>query len=306
MLHHRFIRPLALTLATLLLASCFSTQAVGHRPSAGRGGGVSVQVFADDDSREAGQIIEGGVVGELERWDEGTWVPVFHSLDSRWTVLGLKPGKYRVRFPSRLDEEGREVRLEGKPKVVRVRADQVTEVETVLEHVPPALVAAGVVTAVVAAVLLWDWLDDHNLPKPPLPHPPPALVDAVFHVAVEAAIASDDRALPPGVTPPFVTSHFPEDGDLVAARRVRVTFTLSEPIDTKEIDPDAVRVEGERSGLIPGRVTYDPAHWWLAWEPLDDLPRDDSFTATVVSGAVEDLLGAALEEDASFEFRTTR
>lgn len=302
----RSVRALALILSSLLFASCFSTQAVGRRPSAGQGGGVAVQVFPDDDSRKAGLALSGGIVGELERLEGRQWIPVFRSLDARWTVLGLKPGKYRVRFPARLDDAGNEIPLDGKPKVVRVRADQVTQVETAVDHVPPALVAAGVATAVVAAVLLWDWLDVHDLPTPPLPPPPPAFVEAVFYVALEVAIASEGSAPVAGRAPPYVTSHFPEEGDWVAARRVRVTFAMSEPIDRREVDPDAVIVEGERSGLIPGRVSYDPARWWIVWEPLDDLPRNDVFEVTLAPGSVEDLTGMELEDSPAFQFRTTR
>lgn len=303
----RSIRALALILSGLLFASCFSTQAVRRRPSPGQGGGVAVQVFPDDDAREAGLVLSGGIVGELERLEGKQWVPVFRSLDARWTVLGLQPGKYRVRFPARLDDAGNEVPLEVRPKTVRVRADQVTEVETVVEHVPPALVAAGVATAVVAAVLLWDWLDTHDLPTPPLPPPPPPeLVEAVFHVAVGVTVTSEGPAPAVGGAPPFVTSHFPEDGDWVAARRVRVTFAMSEPIDRREIDPDAVVVEGKLSGPVPGRVSYDPSHWWIVWEPLDDLPRDDVFEATLAPGSVEDLTGLELDDAIRFSFRTTR
>lgn len=302
----RSVRALALTLAALLFAGCFSTQAVGRSPSAGRGGGVAVRVFPDDDAREAGLLLSGGIVGELERLEGRQWVPVFRSLDARWTVLGLKPGKYRVSFPARLDDAGNEIPLESRPKVVRVRADQVTQVETVVEHVPEALVAAGVATAVVAAVLLWDWLDEADLPRPHIPPPPPELVEAVFHVAVQVAIASEAPAPVVGGTPPFVTSHFPEEGDWLAARRVRVTFSLSEPLDPKEIDPEAVLVEGEVSGPIPGRVFYDPAHWWVVWEPLEDLPRDEVFEVTLAPGSVEDLTGTELDSSVTFRFRTTR
>jgi len=65
-------------------------------------------------------------------------------------------------------------------------------------------------------------------------------------------------------------------------------------------------VEGKESGPVPGRVTYDPSHWWIVWEPLDDLPRDDTFNVTLAPGSVEDLQGAALENPGSFEFRTTQ
>lgn len=302
----RPVRAVAFLLSVLLLAGCLSTQTVGRSPSAGQGGGVAVRIFSDDDARAAGLLLSGGIVGELERREGNHWVPVFRSLDSRWTVLGLKPGKYRLRFPARLDETGKEVALEEKPEVIRVRADQITEVDTVVEHVPKALVAAGIATAVVAAVLLHDWLDAHDLPTPPLPAPPPEVVEAVFHVAVQAAVAWDGPEAPHGGAPPFVTSHFPEDEDLVAARRVRVTFAMSEPIDPGEIDPEAVIVEGERSGQIPGRVSYDPSRWSVTWEPLEDLPRDEAFQVTLVPGSVEDLMGMDLDSSATFFFRTTR
>ncbi len=304
MRHTPALRALSLVLAALLLAGCFSTQAVGRSPSAGRGAGVAVRVFADDDARSVGQVINSSIVGELDRREDGRWVPVFRSLDSRWTVFGLQPGKYRLHFPAWLDEEGREVPLDGRPKMIRVRPDQVTEVETVVEHVPPALIAAGVATAVVAAVLLWDWLDTHDLPRPPLPPPPPELVEAVFHVGVQIAVASEVPG-PVSPSPPFVTSHFPEPGDWLAARRVRVTFALSEPIDPNEVDPEAVLVEGEQSGPVPGRVSYDPRRWWVIWEPLDDLPRNDVFHVTLAAGSIEDLSGLELEDSASFTFRTT-
>lgn len=304
MRHTPALRALFCLLATLLLTGCFSTRAVGRSPSAGRGGGVAVRVFADDDARLMGRVVTSSIVGELDRRDDGQWVPVFRSLDSRWTVVGLKPGKYRLRFPAWLDEEGREVPLDSRPKMIRVRADQVTEVETVVEHVPPALIAAGVATAVVAAALLWDWLDDLDLPGPPLPPPPPELVEAVFQVGVQIAVASEIPG-PVSPSPPFVTSHFPEPGDWLAARRVRVTFSLSEPVDPDEVDAEAILVEGERSGPIPGRVSYDPRRWWVVWEPLDDLPRDDVFHVTLAAGSIEDLSGMELEDSVSFTFRTT-
>ena len=71
-------------------------------------------------------------------------------------------------------------------------------------------------------------------------------------------------------------------------------------------DPEAVIVEGESSGPIPGRVSYDPSHWWIVWEPLDDLPRDEVFEVTLAPGSVEDLTGMELDGPATFSFRTTR
>src|SRR3989304_2275438 len=54
---------------------------------------------------------------------------------------------------------------------------------TLLEPVSRALGVAGVVPAAVAAVLLHDWLKDHDIPLPP--PPPPPLLDAVFYLTPE-------------------------------------------------------------------------------------------------------------------------
>jgi Bacterial Ig-like domain len=295
----------ALSQMLLLLAGCLSMQTTGKTKTQGEGGGVAVKIYADDDARKAGHLASGGIVGELERKDKGKWVPVFRSLDAQWTVLGLAPGQYRLRFPARLDDQGNVVAMDHtSEKQVRVKKGEVIQVETTLDHFPTALVAAGVVTAVVAAVVLHDWLKDHDLPLPPLPPPPPGLIDAVFYVAVD---------LSPGPEPgtvarraPVVTSHFPEDGALVAARRIRLTFALSEPIDEDELESDAVAVLGETSGLVAGHVRYDPNRWWVIWEPDEDLPRNEVFHVTLAADAVENRAGHELAAHVSSTFKTTK
>jgi hypothetical protein len=176
----------------------------------------------------------------------------------------------------------------------------------VLEHVNRGLVAAGVLTAVVAAVLLEDWLDDHDLPLPPLPPPPPEVVDAIFYVTLDAVTSPAEpwqAAGPVGV--PVVTSHFPPADALVAARRVRITFALSAPLDAHTLRADGVTVLGETAGLLPGTASYDADRWWLVWEPEGDLPRNELLHVTLSADAIEDLQGDALPGPTSFVFRTT-
>ncbi len=170
---------------TLMLTGCMSVQTTGTHPAQGPGGGVAVQVFADDSARRAGRPGPDGILGEVDRRAGGGWMPVFRSLNPAWTVVGLPPGAYRVRFPARLDEAGNVVRLSDKATTVQVRDGAITDVRAVLDHVSTGLVVLGVVTVVAIAVILTKETRDHGLPLPP--PPPPELLDAVFYVSVNVA-----------------------------------------------------------------------------------------------------------------------
>jgi hypothetical protein len=293
----------ALVLIPLLLAGCVSTRTAGHRDIDGEVGGVQVTVFADDDDREAGVVGPRFVQGDLERREGGRWVPVFKALSPTWTVVDLPPGKYRVRFSARLDEQGNAVALEDEGRVFRVREGEVTEVETTIEHFPTGLVVAGIVTAVVAAVILDELLDDLDLPTPPLPSP--VLADAVFHLTIDLAAFHAEAPGRPDLGP-AVTSHFPEQGALVAARTVRVVFSFSEPLNPRDVEADAITVVAEKAGLVAGAVAYDPERWWLTWDAASDLPRDDVFHVTLAADAFEDLGGNEMPAPVTFTFRTAQ
>jgi hypothetical protein len=244
-------------------------------------------------------------LSQLERHENGAWRPVFRSLDPAWTVLGLEPGRYRLRFPARLDDSGHVVRIDEEARALRVRRGEVTEVEAVLEHVSKPLVVAGVAAAVVAAILIHDWLADHDLPLPPLPSP--ELAELVFYVAVDFSAPPEWHGVGPG-HPPVVTSHFPEDGALVAAARLRPSFALSTPLAARgpsRIDADAITVLGEASGLLEGTTAYDEERWLLYWEPAADLPRGEVFHVTLAAEGVADAGGRELPTAVSFSFRTT-
>jgi hypothetical protein len=298
-------RPLAAFAAALVLASCASIREVERTPFEGEGGAVRVRVFADDDAQEAGRLFGGALVGTLERQDGRRWRPVFRSLDSSWTVAGLEPGTYRVTFADRLDDGGEIEGLERPiAESVRVRSGEVAEVVAVLDHVSPAMIAAGAVGIVVAAVLLHEWLDDLDLPVPP-PPPPHWVAETVFWVALDVASAAEAR---PHWTPrpagPVVTSHFPERGARVAARRVRIVFALSAPLDETTVAPDAVTVTTAGGERLPGRARYDARRWWIVWEPESDLPAGADLEARLEARGVAGEDGAPLEGGVTFGFST--
>ncbi len=303
MRHHLLARAVAQTLVAVLLAGCFSVHTVGRRPLAGAGetGGVSLRVFADDGARRHGAVGPRGLASELARQEKQGWSTVFRSLDPRWTVLNLAPGRYRLHFPARLDEDGNVVKLEERDQTFEVRAGEVTDVDATLEHVNRAAVAVGVVAAVAAAVLLHDWLDDHDLPVPPLPIPSPGLVDAVFYLTFDAGAGWQTSGAPAA---PIATSHFPDDGATVNARRLRITFALATPIPVQHVNAGGVKVLGETSGLCAGSLDYDAAHGWLIWTPDDDLPAGDTFHVTLAADAVEDVDGNELPAPMTFSFHT--
>jgi hypothetical protein len=298
-------RPLAALAAALVLASCASIREVERTPFEGEGGAVRVRVFADDDARAAGRMLSGALVGELERKEGRRWQPVFRSLEPSWTVAGLEPGTYRVAFSGRLDDGGEVEGLERPiAESVAVRDGEVAEVEAVLDHVSPAMVAAGAVGIVVAAVLLHEWLDDLDLPAPP-PPPPAWVAETIFWVALDVAEASEERSRwTPRPAGPVVTSHFPEAGARVAARRVRVVFSLSAPLERESVAPDAVTVETADGERLAGRTRYDARRWWIVWEPAADLPHGAELEVRLEGGGIVGEDGAPLAGGAGFRFST--
>lgn len=287
--------------AAWLAGGCVSVKTSATRPAAS-GGGVAVEVYAADADRRAGVAGPPGVLGELERQIGRRWQPVFRSLNPSWAVVGLPAGHYRVRFPARLSAAGDVERL-ARPvqRRITVRDGVMTDVQVTLQHVPPTLVAAGVVTVVAAAVLLAKFLDDHDLPKPPLP--PPELAEVAFYVSLDLAQMAAWREVRDRQAP-LVTSHFPAAGAVVAARRPRVIFALSEPLSPRLLRGDAVTVLGESSGLLNGVVSWDAAHWWVTWTPREDLAPGDVYHVTLAAEAVRDEGGNAPPHATSFWFKT--
>ncbi len=152
-------------------------------------------------------------------------------------------------------------------------------------------------------MLLADYLKHHELPLPP--PPPPGFVEVSFYVSIDLAGAPGRGEAAPRA-PPVVTSHFPASGALVAAKRPRVIFELSEPLRATSLEADAVIVLGEASGLVPGQVSADAERWWVVWEPRADLARGDTFHVTLAKGGIEGAGGSALPDATTFTFRSAR
>lgn len=299
----RTLRPAALLVAGSLLAACASIREAGRGANPDPGGAVRLAVFADDDGRRAGEMLTGSIASVLERQEKGGWAAVFRSLDPSWTVAGLAPGRYRIRIDAALDAAGRSEALERPvARSVEVRDGEAVDVEVVLDHVSPALVAAGAVGVVIAAVLLHEWLDDLDLPAPP--RPPAWAVEAAFWVTLDLVTAEPTWVL--RASAPQVTSHFPRAGDVVAAPRVRIVFALSEPIDPGLLGDDAIVVEGAGGVRLPGRVSWDALRWWVCWEPEEDLPRATDLRVTLDGARVVDAAGHPLAASTRFEFSTAR
>lgn len=283
----------------LLLAGCTSIQQVGTRPFEGEGGALRVRVFADDEARAASAVLEAPIVGALERREGERWRPIFRSLEPSWTVAGLAPGPYRVVFSARLDANGEVEGLERTvTRKIDVAAGELAEVEVVLDHVSPAMVAAGVAAVVVAAVLLHEWLDDADLPSPPAP--PAWAVETAFWVTL------DLLARPPGWVErpagPTVTSHFPAAGERVEARRPRVVFALSEPLEPAGVAADTVVVTTAEGEALPGTTEYDAEHWWIVWEPERDLPAGRTLHVALDADGLVDRTGGPFAGAVGFDF----
>ncbi|NCO69622.1 MAG: Ig-like domain-containing protein [Acidobacteria bacterium] len=286
---------------SLTTSGCMSVRARAGRTTDGPGGAVAVEVFADDSARRANRPGPAGLMGELQRKKAGHWDTVFRSMNPTWAVTGLPPGTYRVSFPARLDDAGNIVRMNPKVKSVAVKEGRVSEVEVVLDHVSTGLVVVGVIAAVAAAVVLSDFLSDHDLPLPPLP--PPEFAEIAIQVSLDLAANAEWVAVSDSL-PPVVTSHFPAKGARVAASRARVVFSLSEPLQAASVRSTAVTVMGEEAGIVPGVVSYDTLRWLIIWEPAEDLPRGDTLHVTLDPGQVEDLAGNEPVSPMSFTFST--
>ena len=104
--------------------------------------------------------------------------------------------------------------------------------------------------------------------------------------------------------PPVVTSHFPADGTIVGARRPKVVFAFSEPLQAGSVESGAVTVLGEGSGVIPGVVSYDTGRWLVTWTPQQDLAPADTYHVTLDGRRLEDLAGNEPAASVSFSFKT--
>lgn len=57
---------------------------------------------------------------------------------------------------------------------------------------------------------------------------------------------------------------------------------------------------------MPGQVSYDGEHWWVVWQPTQDLQPGDTFHVTLAKDAVEDAGRRELAGPVTFTFKTAR
>ena len=294
----------AVVLATLPLAGCLSIRARQAPGAAAEGGGVTLSVYADDASRRAGVPGPPGVSTQLACWDGERWEPVFRSLQPAWTVTGLPAGRCRVELPARFDDRGTLQRLDERSRVVRVRDGEVTEVEATLRHVSKPMVVAGVAAGVVAAVLLHDWLDDLDLPTPPLPDVPPWwLADVAAHVIVDVALARAEAPGPYGPGP-VISGHYPASGETVEAGHMMVVFALAQPVELERLDSGGVVVRDGRGARVSGYLQYDAERWWLVWRSDEPLPPGATYHVSLAADALVDVAGRTLGRPVELTFHT--
>jgi hypothetical protein len=299
-----FCRALAFGLVATLLAGCFSVRSRrgGASEPGVEGGTVTLTLYADDASRRAGTPGPSGVASELACRDGRDWKPVFRSLQPTWTVSGLPAGRCRVSFRSQFDERGGVAALDERSRDVKVRAGEVTEVEATLRHVSKPMVVAGVAAGVVAAVLLHEWLGDHDLPTPPLPPvPPPWVAEVAVHLVVDLALTYPVGPSGPYGPGPVVSGHHPDDGASVAPGRFEIVFALAQPLDLARLDSGGALVVDGRGRPVSGYLQYDAERWWLVWVPDGPL-APGHYRVVLAADAVEDRAGRTLGSPVAFAF----
>jgi hypothetical protein len=294
----------AIAVAALLLSGCLSVRSRQAAGRPGEGGGVSLTLYADDGARRANVPGPSGVTSELSCWQEGQWKPVFRSLQPTWTVIGLPGGRCRIAFPARFDAAGHLQRLDERSRTVRVRDGETTEVVATLRHVSKPLVVAGVTAGVVAAVLLHEWLGDHDLPTPPLPEPSWWLADLAAQVVIDLALAPRAVVSGPYGPGPVVSGHFPAHREVVDAGPLEVVYSLAQPLALERLASGGVTVHDARGERVSGYLQYDAEQWWLVWRPDEPLPPGGTFHVTLAADAVRDVHGRGFPAPVAFTFHT--
>ncbi|NTU59710.1 MAG: Ig-like domain-containing protein [Deltaproteobacteria bacterium] len=317
-LRSRLAPPLTPPLVLLVLlasSGCLSTKVNIASDRAAESSAVLVRVYADPDAAEQGRTESPGTLTELFAVDRnGKEVFLQRSLAGQWGVDQLPPGRYRLRVVALLDAAGniRDANPGDRKTDFTLDAGQTAEVNVVLKKTPTALIVTAVVTVVILVVALAVILENKHgsppvpkLPHPPRGLPPPPPIRTVV-VAPEIWVGPLWGAPPPDSAPasPRVTSVVPEPGSLVNERRVTPTLTLSQPVDTARIAPDAIRMLGTKSGLVRGRTVA--VNGLVRFEPSQELSPGETVTVTLQAAGVVNLQGRGLEKDFSWSFQIGR
>ncbi|MFI5118927.1 MAG: hypothetical protein ACHQM4_00855 [Thermoanaerobaculia bacterium] len=270
-------RLLLAALAPLALDGCVSigvSRSALDSPSgapAPQTGTLAVSVFERAGDRDSGHVASFPVLSELARVTGSGEEAVGRSMAPAWSLVGLAPGKYRLRVTRRLTPEGDIEALENPgDRTFEISAGEKTTVSVVLRKVPVVWIVVAALTVVALVILaIAGSRHAHLPPPPPLPLPP---------VFVVIPLGGHGESEPPA---PGAADVFPAKGSVVSARRVTVTFLLSAPLAPDGVGENAILALGSKSGAIAGAVSYLERDGLLRFSPSRDFAPGETVTVTL-------------------------
>ena len=277
-------RLLLVALAPLALDGCVSIGLSRSPRDAGEdtSAELAVTVYRKSADRDAGVPVAYPVLAELQRVEGEVRTTVARSMAASWQV-DLPPGRYALLVTRKIDEKGDVVPLkEPSARELEVRAGERVEATVVLERVPVGLIVLAAVTVVLLVVLAIARADEVDLPPPPpLPRPAPPRVSGGA-LEIPFRTATSPRAVEPGVA-----GVFPAPGSVVAARRVTVSFFMTEPLEEESLEEGAVLAVGSLSGEIPGSISWLEEERLLRFAPSVDFRQGEEVRVTLDLDKVE-------------------
>lgn len=302
-LSRRIAAVLIATLAPLAFDGCVSIRVersvFDERAATGS---LSVAIHEAASDRDARRLATLPALAELVSLEGGRERPVARSMAASWSLDVLPAGRYALRVKKRINRDGDIVELRGTGrKQFAVRAGERTDVAVVLERVPVLWIVLAAVTLVVLVVLSITWAKEGKIPTPPLPPVPNVLPPIAFSAEFVTMHRDGSRA-----TEPAPVDVFPARGSVVAARRVTISFLMSEPLDAGRLGAGAVRALGTLSGEIPGVVSYRPDEQLLRFTPSLDFAKGEDVTVTVDLAELRGASGARGEGRFSTSFHVSR
>lgn len=300
--------PLALFFLVFMLSSCLATRISLQDGETGETSGILVRVFQNSDAAKAGIANAPGTLTELYQLDGRNETFLQRSLATEWGIDDLEPGKYRLRIPAVIDNEGniRETRSGDRTTDFEVKRGHTTVVKVILKKTPTGLIIAATVTVVFIVVAIALLMGEHDIkpPLPPIPDlrplliplPRPVVVAHELYIVSALAHAGPRRQIPP----PRVTSVLPGPGTVVSSGIIMPTLTFSQPIDELRVRPDTIKMLGSKSGIVGGTNVYE--NGLLRFIPENSLVPGEAVTVTVYAGGIVNPNGRRLTEDFSWVF----
>lgn len=108
---------------------------------------------------------------------------------------------------------------------------------------------------------------------------------------------------PESTATPIVTSTAPADTATGVGTNVKVIAVFNKDMDAGTIDDTSFTLQGASEPAIVGTVSYHPGTRTAALDPNSNLSDDTQYTA-VISTAVEDTAGRAMQNEFSWTFDT--